>query len=182
MITLPPPVQALWDELQTVREEVLKEVWGTAQAQSDWRPAANEWSVGELIHHLTIAEIHTGKLTTKLIREAQASGTLQPYPQEITAFTPLPPVPPGRAEAPPVVRPEHGRPIETLIAEMNAVRVRSQESIEKLASIDPRPLTFRHFAFGDLDLAQWWKLQARHDRIHLEQIRAVKASLGFPKP
>lgn len=182
MIVLPPAVQALWDELQTVREELLKDVQGTAQAQSDWRPAANEWSVGEIIHHLTIAEIHTGKLTTKLIREAQASGAMRPYPHELTAFAPLPLPQPGAAEAPPVVRPEHGRPIETLIEEMKAVRVRSRESIEKLASIDPRPLTFRHFAFGDLDLAQWWMLQARHDRIHLEQILGAKAAPGFPTP
>jgi hypothetical protein len=180
MITLPSALQALWDELQTVREEVLKEVEGIAQAQSDWRMAADEWSVGEIIHHLTIAEIHTGKLTTKLIREAQASEALRPYTQEVTAFTPLPPAPPGPAEAPPVVRPEHGRPIGALVAEINAIRERSWESFEKLASIDPRPLTFRHFALGDLDLAQWWMLQARHDRTHLEQIHGVKASPGFP--
>ena len=81
-----------------------------------------------------------------------------------------------------MVRPEHGRPIEALIEEMKAIRVRSRESMEKLASIDPRPLTFRHFAFGSLDLAQWWMLQARHDRIHLDQIRGVKASPRFPEP
>ena len=179
-MTLPPAVQTVWDELQAVRGEVLDEVLGTSQAQADWRPSTSDWSVGELIHHLTIAEIHTGKLTTKLIKEGQASGILRPFPQDLGAFTPLPAPPPGPAEAPPVVRPEHGHPIGTLIEEMKVVRERSWQSIEKLASVDPRPLTFKHFAFGALDLGQWWMLQARHDRIHLEQLRGVKASPGFP--
>jgi hypothetical protein len=37
------------------------------------------------------------------------------------------------------------------------------------------------FALGELNLAQWWMLQARHDRDHLQQLRAIKASPGFPK-
>jgi hypothetical protein len=166
-MTLPPAVQAVWNELQAVRGEVLNEVSGTSQLEADWRPGARDWSVGELIHHLTLAEIHTGKLTTKLIKEGQRSGILRPFPEDLRAFTPLPPPPPGPAEAPLVVRPEHGHPIDKLIEEMKAV--------------NPRPLTWKHFAFGALDLAQWWILQARHDRIHLEQMRAVKAAPGFPR-
>jgi hypothetical protein len=178
---LPPAIQAIWDELQRAREDVLREVSGTSQLQADWRPCETDWSVGELIHHLTIAEIHTGKLTTKLIKEAQAAGTLRSYPAEMMVFAPLPLPPPGPAEAPSMVRPERGRPIRELIEEMKAVRVRSCESIERVASVDPRPLIFKHFALGELDLAQWWMLQARHDCIHLEQMRGVKATSGFPK-
>ena len=51
--------------------------------------------------------------------------------------------------------------------------------MEKLGALGPRPLVFKHFRFGDLDLAQWL-LQAEHDRIHLAQIREVKAAAGFP--
>ena len=54
------------------------------------------------------------------------------------------------------------------------------ESIEKMATLDPRRLVFKHFRLGDLDLAQWWVLQAQHDLIHLGQIRDIKHSPGFP--
>jgi len=84
------------------------------------------------------------------------------------------------AEAPPVVWPEAGKPFPALIEEMKGTRVRSRQSIEKLATLDPRPLVFTHFRLGDLDLSQWWQLQAQHDGIHLRQIRDVKASPGFP--
>ena len=179
-MSLPKPVQALWDDLQAVRAEVLRQADDLSQRQADWRPAETEWSVGEVIHHLTIAEIATGKLTTKLTREAQAAGALQPFPADLTRFAPLPPWPAGPAEAPPVVWPERGKPIAELLDSMRATRERSWQSIEKLATLDPRPLKFRHFRLGDLDLAQWWVLQVEHDGIHLGQLRQIRTSPGFP--
>lgn len=67
------------------------------------------------------------------------------------------------------------------LAEMRATRRRTFSSIQKLATVDPRGLTATHFAFGKLDLAQWWMLQASHDRQHLQQVRAVKGAREFPR-
>ena len=177
----PEPVATLWSDLERVRADVLREVEGLSQAQADWRPADKEWSVGEIVHHLTIAEIATGKLTTKLTREADAAGTLQPFPADLRELRPLVAERAAGAEAPPVVWPEHGKPIGTLVTDMKATRERSRQSIEKLATVDPRALMFKHFRLGDLDLSQWWRLQAQHDGIHLRQIRDVKAAAGFPR-
>ena len=178
---LPPPVERLWSDLESVRAEVLGEVEGLSRAQTDWKPTEKDWSVGEILDHLTLAEIATGKLTTKLTREAQASGMPAEFPHDITEFPPLPRVADGPTEAPAVVRPTRGKPVSELIADMQAVRARSRQSVEKLATVDPRPLLFKHFRFGDLDLSQWWTLQAQHDRIHLSQIREVKAAPEFPR-
>jgi hypothetical protein len=180
-MSLPAPVQALWNELESVRSRVLREAEALTQAQADWKPSAADWSIGEVIDHLTIAEIHTGKLTTKLVREAGAAGAPAPFPADLAAFPALPPWPPGPAEAPPVVWPGHGKPIRELLATMKATRERSRQSIEKLATVDPRTLRFKHFRLGDLDLAQWWLLQAHHDGLHLEQIRAIRRAAGFPR-
>jgi len=180
MMPLPSAVATLWDDLQAVRAEVLREAEGLSQAQADFKPSPKDWSVGEVIDHLTIAEIATGKLTTKLTREAEAAGAVASFPADLRAFGPLPPWPPGPAEAPPVVWPSAGKPIGELIAAMKATRERSRQSIEKMASLDPRRLVFKHFRLGDLDLAQWWVLQAQHDLIHLGQIRDIKHSPGFP--
>ena len=178
---LPPPLETLWTELQAVRREVLKEAEGLSEAQAEWRPSERDWSVGEILHHLTLAEVSTGKLTTKLIREAEAAGRLAPYPPSLQALPALPPATPGPMEAPPLVRPEKGRPIGQLLGEMKAARERSRQSIERLGTVDPRPFTWKHFALGDLNLAQWWMLQARHDADHLQQLRTVKAAPGFPR-
>ena len=180
-MTFPRPVETLWHALEAVRADVLKEVDGLSQAQADWRPGERDWSVGEIVHHLTIAEIATGKLTTKLTREADQAGTLKPFPADLHQFRPLVADSAAAAEAPQVVWPERGKPIATLVTDMKATRERSRQSIEKLATVDPRPLVFKHFRLGDLDLSQWWQLQAHHDGIHLRQIRDVKTHAGFPK-
>jgi hypothetical protein len=180
-MSLPKPVEALWSELQAVRAEILAEAEGLSQRQADWKPSERDWSVGEVVHHLTLAEVATGKLTTKLTREAEAAGASRGFPADLTAFKPFPAPPPGPADAPEVVWPERGKPIAELLATMRATRERSRQSIEKLGSVDPRPLVFKHFRFGDLDLSQWWQLQAHHDGIHLAQIREIKGAPGFPR-
>ena len=177
-MSLPTPVEALWNELETVRGQILKEVDALSQAQVDWRPSERDWSVGEIIHHLTLAEVATGKLTSKLLKEAGDSAA--PFPASFKGFAPLPPWPPGPAEAPPVVRPEHGHRVNDLVTTFKATRERSRQSIERLATVDPRPLRWQHGRLGELDLAQWWMLQAHHDADHLQQLRAVKAAPGFP--
>lgn len=166
--------------MQAPRAELLHEVEGLGQPQADWRPAEGEWSIGEVLDHLTLAENATGRLTTKLTREAEAAGTLAPYPGDFVEVAPLPPWPPGPIDAPEAVRPAPGKPIGELVVAMRATRERSWQSLERLGTLDARPLRFRHARLGDLDLGQWWRLQAEHDRIHLEQVRAIKRSPGFP--
>ena len=178
-MTLPAALDALARELDAVRAEVHHEADGLSQAQSDWRPTGDDWSVGEILHHLTLAEINTGKLTSKLLKET--GSPVAPYPPDLAGFAPLPAWPPGPREAPPVVRPEKGHPIRQLLDEMRAARDRSRQSLGRLASVDPRTFTWRHFTLGEMDLGQWWMLQAHHDRDHLEQIRRIKKTPGFPR-
>ena len=176
---LPAPVEALWNALQSARAQVLKEVEGLSQAQADWRPSETDWSAGEIVHHLTLAEVGTGKVTSKVLKEA--GETVKSFPPDLKGFTPLVTPSGGRAEAPQGVWPERGKPFAQLVAEMKVARERSRQSIERLGAVDPRPLTFSHPRLGALDLAQWWMLQAWHDGVHLEQLRTVKAAPGFPK-
>src|SRR5262252_5910888 len=159
-MALPPPVEALWSDLESVRARLLKEVDSLSQAQADWRARDTDWSVGEIIHHLTLAEVGTGKVTSKVLKEA--ADRLQPFPPGLTGFTPVATPAGGRAEAPTAVWPERGKPLR------------------ELGAVDPRPLTFSHPRLGPLDLAQWWMLQAWHEGIHLEQVKSVKAEPGFP--
>jgi hypothetical protein len=181
-MAVPTPIETLWDELQRARAGVLREVEGLSQGQADWKPGEKDWSVGEVVDHLTLAEVATGKLTSKLLKEIQAGSTAAVFPHDVTEFGPLPPWPAGPpGEAPPVVWPAHGKPLGELLATMKAARERSRHSVERLAQCDPRALRFKHFHLGDLDLAQWWRLQAAHDQIHLRQLRDIKAAPGFPK-
>ena len=46
---LPPPLEALWSDLESVRAILLEEVEGLSQGQADWRPGEKDWSVGEIL-------------------------------------------------------------------------------------------------------------------------------------
>ncbi|MGH7398512.1 MAG: DinB family protein [Candidatus Rokuibacteriota bacterium] len=177
-MALPALVEALWNDLQSVRAQLLKEAEGLSQAQADWRPSGEDWSVGEILHHLTLAEVGTGKLTSKLLKDAPQP--LPAFPADLRAFAPVPAPPPGPAKAPEVVYPERGHPLDRLLADLKAVRERSRQSVERLGAVDPRGLRWRHFTLGEMDLAQWWLLHVRHESDHLAQLRGVKAARDFP--
>jgi DinB superfamily len=177
----PKPVEELWSELERARAEVLREVEGLSQRQVDWKPGAQDWSIGEVVDHLTIAEIATGKVTTKLFKTVPA-GEVGAFPADLVEFRALPRWPDAPpAGAPEVVWPAAGKPVGELVDVMKATRERSRQSVERLGQCDPRRLTFKHFRLGELDLAQWWRLQAEHDQIHVRQIREIKAAAGFPR-
>jgi hypothetical protein len=142
-MTLPVALAAIAQDLDATRAEVLRETETLSQAQADWRPSQNDWSVGEILHHLTLAEINTGKLTSKLLKDT--GGAVSEYPSDVTAFAPLPPWPSGPREAPPLVRPDKGHPIAQLLQDIRAARARSHQSLERLATVDPRTFTWRHF-------------------------------------
>ena len=172
----PKPVDALWRDLESVRAELLREVEGLSQRQAEWRPTPRDWSVGEVIDHLTIAEIATGKLTTKLTKEVAPTG----FPADLAEFAALPVSVSEAANAPDSVWPTHGKSLPELLSTLKATRERSRQSFDRLAACDPRALRFKHFRLGELDLAQWWRLAAEHDRVHLGQVRDVKRAPGFP--
>ena len=178
-MTLPAALDALARELDAVRAEVHHEADSLSQAQADWRPTGDDWSVGEILHHLRLGEITPASSPRSSLKETGSGVT--PYPPDLARFAPLPAWPPGPREAPPVVRPEKGHPIGQLLRDMRATRDRSRQSLERLAAVDPRTFTWRHFTLGEMDLGQWWMLQAHHDRDHLEQIRRIKKTPGFPR-
>src|SRR3989442_460518 len=80
--------------------------------------------------------------------------------------------------APPA--PAGDKALPELIATVKATRERSRQSFDRVAACDPGALRFKHFRLGELDLAQWWRLAAEHDRVHLGQVRDVKRAPGFP--
>jgi hypothetical protein len=174
---LPNAVEDLWMDLEAARAAVLREAEGLSQRQADFKPAEKEWSIGEVLDHLTLAETLTGQFTHNLLDAAPPTG----FPADLQAFASLPDAGPGPANAPEIIWPKAGKAVAELIATMQVTRERSRQSVERLATVDPRRFTRKHPWFGDLDLGQWWTLQAYHDRMHLRQIREVKAAAGFPR-
>ena len=98
---LPLPVERLWDELQSARVELLREAEGLSQRQADWKPSERDWSVGEIVDHLTLAEIDDRQADDEAAERSCPTVRRGAFPNDLTEFAAVPDGPAGRAEAPP---------------------------------------------------------------------------------
>ncbi|MFQ5946971.1 MAG: DinB family protein [Anaerolineae bacterium] len=179
---LPPALHRISDDVETMRARVLGEVAGLSQRQSDWNPTSKEWSVGEALHHLVLAEGIGGKLITVTLKGAAEQGALPPYPQEAEKFEWTPPTPDDRwmVQAPEPAAPTSGQPIDELRKAMAQQAEWTRKVLERLTGVDPRAYTARHPIIGDMNLAQWCQFAAYHMGVHLRQIQEIKGAAGFP--
>lgn len=113
---LPRALRRLADELERRRGDVLAEVDGISQRQADWRPAHDRWSLGEVLHHLVLAEGIAGKMVSVALKRVADAGPLPPYPAEVDAFWWRAPSPDDRwlVRVPEPAAPTHGQPIDAL--------------------------------------------------------------------
>lgn len=76
--------QDILDRLEKIRAETLKRFEPLTQTQLDWRPPDNEWSLGEIFHHIALDEHY--------LREQIARPLLEGVkPPEDVTFIPPPP-------------------------------------------------------------------------------------------
>lgn len=179
---LPRALRRIAHELEAWRHRVLEEVAELSQQQADWTPAPQEWSIGEVLHHLAIAEGLGGRLISVTLRRAADRGTLRPYPREIEEFKWKSPTPDHRwlVRAPEPAVPLHGQPVERLRKAVIEQGQWTRKVLARLAEVDPRAYTARHPILGDLNLAEWCCFAAYHMRVHLQQIQDIKGAVGFP--
>ena len=76
--------QDVLDRLEKIRAETLKRFESLTQTQLDWHPPDNEWSLGEIFHHIVLDEHYLREQIARPLLEG-----IKP-PQEVT-FIPPPP-------------------------------------------------------------------------------------------
>ena len=76
--------QAVFDRLEEIRVETVRRFEPLTQTQLDWHPPDNEWSLGEIFHHIALDEHY--------LREQIARPLLEGVkPPEDVTFIPPPP-------------------------------------------------------------------------------------------
>lgn len=174
------------DENSAQRRRIVEAIEGLAQAAADWRPAAGEWSVGEVAHHVILAEESIRVAVEKSLARHRAGKRFEPMPEGETALSlgellarrgvfgkgPL--------QAAPEFQPTRGRPVGDLVFELERGAAVSKAAFEGLDVELLRALTCPNRNFGLLTLLQWIALIGLHDREHADQMRAIRAHPGFP--
>jgi hypothetical protein len=171
--------------LKQTGEGVLVATVGLSQAQWDFKPSPDRWSVAEIVEHMVVIQ----ELVLGPIREQLAQAPVsenRDYAQVDAIVVSRFPVPSVRLEAPELARPS-GRfapdeALERLIVNCGRLREYVESSPDlRLRVIEARPLkVITNGEFEHMDGYQWVLAVAAHTDRHTRQIREVQADSHYP--
>jgi hypothetical protein len=157
-------------------------VRGLSEAQLAFEPSPGKWSIGEILDHLSLAEMSIARVASRLLQQAAGRGligepgSMEPPPHQIDRKVFNAP-----AGAPESVLPSPGRPLPRLLAGLEESRERLLEVSNRADGRVVGNVTIRHFQLGELHFYQWVALEGAHESKHLAQIRRIKSHPTFPR-
>lgn len=152
------------------------------EAQAEFRPDENQWTIEEIVEHVSVVNDGFLRLTHKLLKEAESA----PRPPRAdlnlghTSLDEHGRQHPGPFQAPDRVRPQGGARIEDSMAKMRASLAGLAEIQLRLEAVDLSEQMFPHPFLGPINAYQWMVLLGEHEDRHSGQIERVKATPGFP--
>ncbi|MGF6846675.1 hypothetical protein QFZ51_001910 [Chitinophaga sp. W3I9] len=171
----------LLNQLQQTKEQLLKDVQGLTDAQLEYKPAADRWSVIECVEHITLIE--------KAIMEGEQHLIQQPANPErkkdIKA-TDEQIIKNVEDRSHKVKAPEYGVPKHTYSSNAETIKAFTDQRDKLIEYVTNTKDALRdhimdHPALGPVDAYQLLLLDAAHTNRHTQQLEEVKADPGFPK-
>jgi uncharacterized damage-inducible protein DinB len=149
--------------------------------QADFRPDENQWTIAEIVEHISIVNDGFLRLTHKLLKQAE-SAPRPPRADLSLGHTSLDEngQQPGPFQAPDRVRPQGGVSVEDSLAKMRASLAGFTEIQSRLEAVDLSEQMFPHPALGPINAYQWMVLLGEHEDRHRGQIERLKAAAGSP--
>jgi uncharacterized damage-inducible protein DinB len=196
---------------RAARHRTLELSEGLTQAQTDFAPGAGEWSVGEVLDHLLLAEALNRREITELIDMAKSGR--RPYLNRTfadmnisMAFIPKAILPslavPFQllnvmvprfarefmtryrlvpAQSADVGMPRRGRSIEELRKELRSSVQEMEALFEANAALDYRAMIHQHPLMGVNNAMQLLRIVALHEQRHQSQISDILRNPSFPR-
>ncbi|HEU5171319.1 MAG TPA: DinB family protein [Gemmatimonadales bacterium] len=187
---LTPRLAALVDRLTEARAELLAVAASIAPGEGGRRPAADAWSVGEILEHLRIVESGVVRAWSRLVARCDLAA-LGPETATDPEASPLDEhrldQRLGRIAAPERVRPAPGADASAALAGLAQSRRELLALIERVNGVALGTLTLPHPFLGPLSLYDWLVFIAQHERRHAAQadktIDALRrAASAAPQP
>jgi hypothetical protein len=131
---------------------------GVTEAELDARPAADEWTAREVVHHLADSEMTSAIRLRRLLAEDRPS--IDGYDEREFAR-----------------RLHYDRPIDASLEAVQAARAATAEILGRLCEADwAREGT--HSESGRYTVEGWLEIYAAHAHDHADQIRRARAAAG----
>jgi len=169
-------------ELENSQKAFLEATNGLSEAQWNFKPAPDRWSIAECAEHIGVTENFILKLITEQALKSAAEPEKRAQVQGKDAAIMVMGVDrSSKFKAPEVIQPTRRWATSGEITK-NVLenRARTIEFINTTQE-DLRDHFMDHPVFKTLDTYQWILLTSAHMRRHTAQILEVKADLNFPK-
>lgn len=156
--------------LDRVHEQLLELVAPLDAEKFAHRPAANEWSVAEVVHHLCLVELHViRELERELLKAPQSLGFfyhLIPYSLLVGRRV-------RRVRAPKSVEPLDAPPKETTIENYNRARATLKALAVEHGHERLKSVVLKHPFLGKFSGAKAVAFVGYHEQRHFKQIREI---------
>ena len=177
-------LQELVDKISRQREKLLESVAGLSDAQMNYRTGETEWSISDVLNHVSLTDEANAKLTSNFLKRARAS-SLPPDPSPLESMINsmdeiFPRMDGAKFQAPEFVVPHPHAPVDESMARLKASRERMLANVEQLDGLDLSVLTFPHPFAGALNAYQWILMAGAHEARHAAQINRMKSQPEFP--
>jgi len=134
-----------------------------------------EWSIAEILEHLTLVEDGAGRLFSKIVREVETSGEREANASSILSANDAFKIATSnvRITAPERVRPTAGLSPDESMARLEASRDKLKSVMTRASGLALESASMPHPIFGPINGYQWALVTAQHERRHIRQIRRM---------
>lgn len=147
----------LWPRAMQARLELLDALAKVGDAEAEWSPLAEDWSIKEVAHHV----LNGSRSTLRLIQALSAGES-------------------GDSSQIDPARTTTGASMDQLRAELRDDAIEWSAVTRELPPTPALEPTAPHSMFGELHARAWYLFQRTHDLDHKGQIEAVKDADGYP--
>ena len=166
--------------LHASRKMFLDAVDGLSEAQWNFKPAPDKWSIAEVAEHIIMAEGFIFQAVNGALQSPAREKMADAQAMDEKILTGVPDRT-NKFKAPEQLQP-HGQ-YKTVAEAVEAFKAARDKNIQYVGETQDalREHFFKHPVLGDLDAYQWILLMSAHTERHVNQILEVKASPGYPK-
>ncbi|HEX4546424.1 MAG TPA: DinB family protein [Candidatus Acidoferrum sp.] len=165
--------------LESTKKNVLEATKGLSEAQWNFKPAPDRWSVAQVMEHIAAAEDFLRTLDKERVMVAPAGETGRDVKKTDDAVLAMVPDRSNKVQAPEPLVPTNrfGSP-EASIKHFVESRAATEDFLKSTAGLRDHVMDS---PMGKLDGYEFILLVAAHSERHTKQINEVKADLNFPR-
>lgn len=158
-----------------IRENLQSIIADLTDEQATTPAAGEQWTVAQIVEHLSIVEDGMTRISAKLLKAAQDAGKTSDGAARLSAgFVRKSGEMRGvKVEAPDRVRPTGKLTIGESLAKMKESRQRLNELKPLFEQYESADFTFPHPFLGALTATEWLALIGGHEARHIEQIKRI---------